>query len=149
MKSLISAILWVVSICMFALLIGCHPGDSIWNNVYFETIPGDPNHLMIKKNGGDWHKIPNGEDYHLELQTWQDTDTGEMRYRLSFAGPLDIYAVYFSGFDNRVLTPKGALVENPNLELPLDYKTAHSFQSSGKLLEAQVYEISISEYVLD
>jgi hypothetical protein len=143
----IKTILFVLIICFIS--IGCTHERAIWKNVYIKVDPANMDQLLVKYNNGEWMEQENGDEFHVILKTWEDSDTGEKMYSVTYAGPVKVYAAYFSGFNNLILNKNGAEIEDHSLELPFDYKRQYSFKSTGQLKEAEVYELSVSEYLLD
>jgi hypothetical protein len=143
MKKLIFA-----ALCLLVVT-GCTHERQIWKNVYIQIDPAHQEEIQVKFDNGAWITQPNGAEFHVELKTWTSGDTGEKMYSVTYAGPVRVYAAYFSGFNNLVWNKNGAVVEDISLELPYDYKRQFSFRSTGRLKEAEVYELSVSEYLLE
>jgi hypothetical protein len=136
-------------VIVYMISIGCSMDRKIWKNVYINIDPDNLEEIQVKYNRGSWETQKNGEEFHIEYKKWVDSDTGEKMYSLTYAGSVKVFAAYFTGFDNRVLNKNGDIVEDGNMELPYDYKRAYSFKSTGRLKEAEEYELSVSEYLLE
>ncbi|MCH4824279.1 hypothetical protein ML462_13975 [Gramella lutea] len=138
LQPLFKAITFLLFIIIICALIGCDKDPVRWDNHYIHFYPERMDVLYVRHGNTKFHKEDNGDNYQVEYSEFEQD--GIRMFRLSVTSfQHDIHYAWFDGFYN--LDKYGEKDMEKEIEWKKEYR---SFSATGRLLESEYYEISLT-----